>query len=137
MNLSPCRKLRLVPQKECDFKESYDFNRDVIDALRDALQWTGFEKLLLPMLGRIVRHGAELKEQLIEFILSSDRIPESILRRVAKLSLSTSRDVAVLSLMSQKHPKILQDAKRELVIEDEASLQDLDDLLLELTIVRL
>ena len=89
------------------------------------------------MLGRIVRHDAELKEQLVEFILSSDRIPESILRRVAKLSLSTSRDVAVLSLMSQKHPKILQDAKRELVIEDEASLQDLDDLLLELTIVRL
>ncbi|THH02630.1 hypothetical protein EW145_g6726 [Phellinidium pouzarii] len=105
---------------------------DILKSLRSSMEWTGFQKVIIPILGRLTEmHSEEPHAAVLQFLLTADHMPEVIPKTITKLLLKTEDGDDILAAMHQRYPKLLRIAADELVAEGGERL-DLDQRLLGL-----
>ncbi|EJD05052.1 uncharacterized protein FOMMEDRAFT_105292 [Fomitiporia mediterranea MF3/22] len=106
---------------------------DFTDALKASLGWSGVEKLILPLLGRLVENVKdETNTAVLQLLLISKRTPKDVLLHLSKRLLLSSESSEILSGLYQRYPDLLRSAAEGLTEEDERRKSELDRTLMTL-----
>ena len=107
-----------------------------MESLKNSQKWTNVEKVLIPILPRLVKKRAETAHAAtLEFLLTNDAVPPVVQKDIAKLLLEDAEDTNILSTMHQRYPDVLGTAIEELVAEGKGNRVELEALLMSLAIV--
>lgn len=113
-------------------------HRDILDALKASLEWSGTAKLLIPILGRLVDNTANEKyATALELLVTSKRTPKSITKHLVKTVLLKGEGSELLTALYQRYTEILRTSVDELVAEDEEKKLELEQMIMSLAMVRL
>ncbi|KAI5117129.1 hypothetical protein M0805_007713 [Coniferiporia weirii] len=108
---------------------------DVLAALCASLEWSSFDKVVIPMLGRLAdKRTEEPYAEVLQLLLTTDGVPETVLKSLAKTFLVSTNGNDILVAMHQRHPDVLQAGIDELILEGKGERSELDQLLLGLVL---
>lgn len=107
-----------------------------MEAIKGSLSWANLDKVITPILGRVFKKRSESAHAtLLEFLLTHNGVPTTILEAVAKLQPTDTSDTDPLSTMHQRYPDAVNSAIEEPVSEGEGNRAEPESLLMSLVTI--
>ncbi|EAU87657.2 hypothetical protein CC1G_09118 [Coprinopsis cinerea okayama7 len=118
--------------------------RGINEEITAACKWHGSEKLLLPIVTKVVPKLTDPNiAEFLENLVSSPTVPEPVLMRLTSLLVKTASsnesslsERKMLGTLQQRHPAVVQKVTKELIDEDDDSKDTIEQLILSLSVTQ-